>query len=451
MSVHSNDGTTWLTKLKRIGKLSANDKAMVFNNLGHIINSDMLKTLYHKLDRNKAIGVDGVTKASYGKSLVNNLSLLLSKIRKGTYKPKPAKIVQIPKEGGSKRPLAISCLEDKIIQSAVSEVLTTIYEPLFLQCSYGFRANISCHDALRALMNSVRTKIDGAVVEIDIRKYFNTIPHEELMKMLRCKISDKKFIRLIEILIKAPILENNSNSIDNECGCPQGSILSPILANIYLHYVIDEWFEQVRKSHLVGSAELIRYADDMVFTFENQNDAARFYEVLPKRFAKFGLTMHLDKSKLIASGMNCAAQAARAKIRLPTYNFLGFTCYWGKSKKGYWRLKFMSRSDRFTDKLKGMRKYLRRNLTQDTTITIKRVSKSVRGWINYHNISDNAHKVHAFRKESVRIIFSWINRKGRKRPMNWEEFSDYLRVVEFPAIGRVTSMFSAPPKSVRAH
>lgn len=450
MSVHSNDGVTWLTKLKRIGKLSANNKSMVFNNLGHVINANMLKTLYHKLDRNKAIGIDGVTKVSYGKELASNITLLLERVRRGSYKPKPARIVQIPKEDGNKRPLAISCLEDKIIQCAVSEILTTIYEPLFLSSSYGFRANLGCHDALRALTKSVRTKVHGAIVEIDIRKYFNTIPHEELMRMLRNKISDKRFIRLIEILIKAPILED-SISVENKCGCPQGSILSPILANIYLHHVIDEWFEQVRKNHLDGAAELIRYADDMVFTFEKQNDAMRFYKVLPKRFKKFGLRMHLEKSQLIPSGMSCAAQAARGNTRLPTYNFLGFTCYWGKSRKGYWRLKFMSRRDRFNSKLKDMRTFLRKNLNKDTATVVKAVAKSVRGWINYHNISDNAHKVQAFRVESTRIIFKWINRKGRKRPMNWTEFSDYLRVIEFPTIGRVTSMFSAPPKSVRAH
>jgi RNA-directed DNA polymerase len=446
MAVHSKDGQTWLTKLDRISELSENDKAIVFNNLGHIINSDMLKELYQGLDRNKAIGIDGVTKAMYGKQLDKNISNLIQRLRRSTYQSKPARLVQIPKEDGSSRPLAISCLEDKLVQLAVSRILNKIYEPIFLPCSYGFRTGQSCHDALRALMKSVRPNLNGAVVEVDIRKYFNTIPHEELMKMLRNKVSDKRLLRLIEILIKSPIQVNRSEVETNTSGCPQGSILSPVLANIYLHHVIDEWFEEIRKSHIRGRVELIRYADDMVFTFEIQSEAFRFYKVLPKRFARYGLTMHAEKSQLMPSGMNCANKANTVGKRLPTYKFLGFTCYWGKSRKGYYRLKYSSRKDRFADKLKGMRKYLWDNLTKPTTATVRTVIRVVIGWMNYHNISDNAHRVESFRSESMRIIFDWINRKGRKHSISWVRFNDYLKTVGFPKAGRTISMFSTSPK-----
>ncbi|MFU7598350.1 reverse transcriptase domain-containing protein [Legionella pneumophila] len=263
MAVHSKDGITWLTKLKRIGELSANDDDLVFNNIGHLISADMLKEQYRQLDGKKAVGVDGVSKRAYGKRLDENINSLIRRIRRGTYKPKPARLTEIPKEDGSTRPLAISCIEDKIVQLAVSNILSEIYEPLFLPCSFGFRPGKSCHDALRALTAAVFPNVNGAIVEIDIRKYFNTIPHEALMKLLSNKISDRRFLKLIDTLISAPI-HNGDKAVENVCGCPQGSIISPILANIYLHYVIDVWFAEISKTHIRGRAQVIRYADDSV-------------------------------------------------------------------------------------------------------------------------------------------------------------------------------------------
>jgi group II intron reverse transcriptase/maturase len=360
VSAHSYGGNkTWLTKLDRIGGLSAEQSDIVFNNLGHIIDFDLLKGLYYDLDGTKAVGVDRVTKELYGESLTENLTVLLDRIRRGTYKPKPARITEIPKEDGSKRPLAISCLEDKLVQLAVSTILGRIYEPLFLNSSYGFRPGRSCHDAIKALNKATFKNWSGAVVEIDIKQYFNRIPHKEIMQFLKYKISDKRFLRLIEVLIMTPTIEGKVTTI-NTLGCPQGSIVSPILANIYLHYVIDEWFSSIDKSHFRGRTELIRYADDMVFTFESMHEARRFYKVLPKRLARFGLEMHTEKSSIIPAGHVAAMRAQRDKKRLPTFNFLGFTCYWGKSRKGFWTLRFSSRRDRFANKLKGMREFLRK-------------------------------------------------------------------------------------------
>jgi RNA-directed DNA polymerase len=307
----------------------------VFTNIGHLINADMLKEQFQQLDRKKAIGIDGVTKDAYGQRLDENINELIQRIRRGTYKPKPARIVEIPKEDGSTRPLAVSCLEDKLVQSAASKLLCTIYEPLFLPCSYGFRPGQGCHDALKALTASVFPNMNGAIIEIDIRKYFNTIPHEVLMKLLRKKISDRRFLRLIEILITAPIKEGKQIAM-NHRGCPQGSIISPILANVYLHHVVDEWFETIKSSHIQGRAELIRYADDMVFTFAIPREAKRFYEVLPKRLAKYGLELHADKSQVLPAGLGNAQRAHREGERIPTFKFLGFTCYWGKTRTGFW-------------------------------------------------------------------------------------------------------------------
>jgi RNA-directed DNA polymerase len=261
----------------------------------------MLKNLFQELDGRKAVGIDGVTKAEYGKNLDENLSSLLRKIRRGTYRPKPSRLIEVPKEDGSVRPLAIACFEDKLVQIAVNAVLQAVYEPRFLASSYGFRPGRSCHDAMRALHSVTFAFKDGAVVEIDISKYFNSIPHGPLSEFLRNKISDKRFLRLIDILMKAPISRNGKIEENNQ-GSPQGSILSPVLSNIFLHHVIDEWFQAILKTHVKGKAGHIRYCDDMVFVFEGMNEAERFFKVLPSRLAKYGLTMHESKSQIVPSG-----------------------------------------------------------------------------------------------------------------------------------------------------
>ena len=441
MTVHSNDRLSWLTKLDRIGELSANNRHLVFNNIGHLISADMFKEQYHQLDGNKAVGIDKVTKKSYGRNLNENINALIKKVRRGSYKPQPARITEIPKEDGSTRPLAISCLEDKLVQLSVSAILTKIYEPLFLPCSYGYRPGMSCHDALKALNRASYQNPNGAIVEIDIRKYFNKIPHKALMKLLRKKISDRRFLKLIETLITAPIRQGKHETT-NTCGCPQGSIVSPILANIYLHYAIDEWFDYVKQSHIRGRAELIRFADDMVFVFEWSNQAERFYEVLPKRLAKAGLEMHADKSQVIPSGRVAAQRADQRGERLPTFNFLGFTCYWGKAHKGFWRLKLTSRKDRFAAKLKGMKQYLKKNLnTKNTLSTLQRVIQVIRGWVNYHGVSDNQRRVGQFLERSKKIILQWLNRRGGKRRVTWEKLLRGLNALGFPKKWKTTSMF----------
>lgn len=442
MSVHSEDRATWLTKLERIGKLSAKDPKIIFNNLGHIIDADMLKEQYQRLDPKKAIGIDRMTKQAYGENLDENILNLVKKIRAGTYQPKPARITEIPKEDGSTRPLAISCFEDKLVQLAASTILSKIYEPLFLPCSFGFREGQSCHDALKALNSASFKNWNGAIIEIDIRKYFNTIPHEALMQILSNKISDSRFMKLIDVLITAPILEKGKAISKNTQGCPQGSIISPVLANIYLHYVIDEWFENIKDTHMRGRAELVRYADDMVFCFEHMSVAKRFYEVLPKRLNKFGLQLHEGKSQIIAAGHRAAQRAKAQGQRLKTFNFLGFTCYWGRSLKGFWRLKYTSRKDRFAAKLKGMRAYLRENLnTKDTVQTVKRVIQVVRGWVNYHAVSDNEKRVSSFIGSSKRILWKWLNRRGGNRHATWSRLIQVLKALGFPERWKVISMF----------
>ena len=233
------------TKLERIGKRATFVKDTVFNNIGCVVDLDLLRESYHDLDRKKAIGIDGVTKASYGKSLEENLQVLLATIRKKAYKPKASRLVEIPKEDGSSRPLAISCFEDKIVQHAVAKVLSAIFEPTFLPCSYGYREGTNAHEALRSLMKYSNQNPSGTTIEIDLRKYFNTIPHEHLLGILSEKISDSRFLKLVQRLIRSPTMTNGKAEL-NKIGCPQGSIISPILSNIYLHHVIDSWFAEIR-------------------------------------------------------------------------------------------------------------------------------------------------------------------------------------------------------------
>ncbi|BAG41340.1 reverse transcriptase [Orientia tsutsugamushi str. Ikeda] len=379
MAVHSIDRNTWLTKLERIKLLSSKNQDIKFNNLGHIIDLKMLEEQYKELDSKKAIGMDGITKEDYGKKLKANLLSLLTRIRKGQYQAKPARIVKIPKEDGGKRPLVISCFEDKIIESAVSKILNSVFEPIFLKYSYGFRPKLNAHDALRELNRLTYNFNKGAIVEIDITKCFNTIKHCELMEFLRKRISDKKFLRLIMKLIETPIIENGT-IVTNKEGCRQGSIVSPILANVFLHYVIDSWFAKISKENLIGQTGMVRYCDDMVFVFEMKADAKRFYDVLPKRLNKYGLNINEAKSQMIKSGRDHAANLAKQGKKIASYNFLGFTCYWGKSRFGTtWRLKYTSRRDRFTEKLKGLRKYLRSQLNkQDRTQTLSQVIRVIR-------------------------------------------------------------------------
>lgn len=229
----------------------------------------------------------------------------------------------------------------------------------------------------------------------------------------------------------------------NRIGCPQGSIISPILSNIYLHVVIDSWFNEISKSHFKGRAEMVRFADDMVFVFQMKEDAERFYEVLPKRLEKYGLKLHEDKSSMIRSGSKAAEEAAKSGKRVPVYKFLGFVCYWARSRGGgWWRMKYKSRSDRFASKLKGLRKYLRENQSSGTQEILERVKSVVRGWVNYHAISDNQRRVSAFIMLSKQALFSWINRKGGNRKMNWETFGRLMKRIGYPENFRTTPMYA---------
>ena len=333
--MHAETKYDMKTKLERIAKKSSDNKDIKFNSIIHHINLEMLEMCHKKMSIGKATGVDGVSKESYGENLTENLTKLLSKMKSFSYKPQPVKRVYIPKAGSNKmRPLGIPAYEDRLVQSAIAKILTAIYEPQFMTYSYGFRNQRGCHMALGALTYVLENKRIRYVVDADIKGFFDHLDHEWLIKFLEHKISDRNFIRLLKRILKANIIDNGKLMLNTE-GAPQGGLCSPVLANIYLHYVLDLWFEKYIKKHCKGSAHLIRYADDFVCCFEKKEEAEWFYKELQERLNKFKLELADDKSKIIMFGKYASAECIKEGNKQPdTFDFLGFTHYCSTNKKG---------------------------------------------------------------------------------------------------------------------
>src|SRR6188768_3294609 len=339
------DGTPSLitvsTKLERIAALAKRMPGVSLQTLAHHIDLDWMREAHHRVRKDGATGVDGQTAEEYAKNLESNLRLLLERVKSGDqYRAPPVRRVHIPKGDGSKtRPIGIPTFEDKILQRAVAMVLESVYEQDFLDCSYGFRPGRSGHQALEALRQRLMEVRGGWVLEIDIRKFFDTLDHRHLHAILRRRVRDGVLLRLIGKWLNAGVLEDGSVT-HPETGSPQGGVVSPILANAYLHEVLDTWFEQTVKPRLKGRASLIRYADDAVLVIETEGDARRVLDVLPKRFGKYGLTLHPEKTRLVPfQGLRPGAPPAPRVERPGTFEFLGFTHYWGRTLKGNWAVK----------------------------------------------------------------------------------------------------------------
>lgn len=433
----------WKTRLKFVQENSTSDKEKVFGNLLSIIDIEMLKDIFKALKPNKATGIDKMSKSEYGENLENNLQELLKNIHTLKYLAKPTRIVEIPKEDGGVRCIAIGCIEDKIIQTAVSKVLTSVYDPIFSKSSFGFRPDISQHDALRQLTKISYKITDGTVIEIDIQKCFDTISHKQMQEFLIRKISDRKLIRLIMRIMKTPKMINGIAELTT-IGCPQGNALSPILANIFLHYVIDEWIDDIKtRKYLHKDTELIRYCDDIIILSPNKVEAEKLYQAIPKRLEKFGLQRNDAKSQIIAWGRIAAERAQIMGEKMKTFSFLGFTGYLGLGRNGKFRLKLTTRRDRFTAKLKEIKVFLRKNLNvSNSNLFLKeKLIPIVRGWINYFGISDNAQRVNSFIWNCRKYILKWFNRKGSTRTMIWEKLIPVLTKIGFPSTFKTVSMF----------
>ena len=351
-------GTTTTTGVERIAHRARSQPEAPFTALMHHFTVDNLRACFAALDGTKAPGVDGVTKEMYTQHLDTHLRALHTKLSQMSYRPHPVRRVEIPKEDGTTRPLGISCTEDKIVQEMARRILEAIYEPVFLETSYGFRPGRSCHDALRRFNAEVMRQPVNWIVDLDLAQFFDTMPHQEILTVLAQRITDAKFLRLIARMLKAGV-QTPGGVVQDELGSPQGSIVSPVIANVFLDTVLDQWFATVVTRHCRGYCAILRYADDTMALFEREDDAHRFLRVLPLRLGKFGLRLNTQKTHLLAFGKPGAWQGLRTGHRPATVDYLGFTHYWGRSRNGLVRVKRKTSKKRLRRALRDLTQWLR--------------------------------------------------------------------------------------------
>jgi RNA-directed DNA polymerase len=417
------------TKLKRIAWLSSKDPSKVFGSLIHHFNEESLRVCFTELQAKKARGADGVDKIQYGKNLDANLENLVRRMKTMSYRMGPVRQVQIPKDNGKGvRLLGISNFEDKIVQKMTHKILESIYEPLFLDCSYGFRPGRGCHDAIRALSEYLYKNEVEAVIDVDISNFFGTISYPKMVAILRTKVTDQKFMRYISRMFKAGVLADGDLVANGE-GVGQGSLCSPVLSNIYAHEVIDVWFEKVVKGHCKGNVEMFRYCDDLVICCQYQRDAERIKEGLSKRLAKFGLALNEEKTRLV----QFSKEKARQKIKQEAFDFLGFTFYLGKSLKGALIPKVKTDGLRLRKKLKRVNAWARevRNKAPLKEIWAA-FCRKLEGHIQYYGVSFNVGMVRTFRQKSIDIMFKWLNRRSQRKSFSWEKFELFMGIYPPP-------------------
>ncbi|ABW32255.1 group II intron reverse transcriptase/maturase [Acaryochloris marina] len=429
------------TGVERIASRARNHPEEPFTALMHHYSVENLRACFESLDGNKALGVDGVTKAEYQENLETNLQNLHLKLRQMSYRPQPVRQVEIPKEDGSMRPLGISCTEDKVVQEMTRRILEAIYEPVFIDTSYGFRPKRSCHDALRQLNREVMRKPVNWVADIDLAKFFDTMPHQEILSVLSIRIKDGNLLRLIARMLKAGI-QTPGGVVYDELGSPQGSIVSPVIANIFLDYVLDQWFTNVVRHHCRGYCAIIRYADDVAAVFEHEEDAIRFMRVLPRRLEKYGLRLNTKKTHLLAFGKRNARRCFQTGQRPSTFDFLGLTHYWGRSRKGYVRMKRKTSKKRLRRSLKQLKMWLRkvRNIYKLPVIW-RVVSLKLCGHFNYFGVTDNSQSLYYFRREVYKLLFKWLNRRSQRRSFSWGDFLHYEACYPLPRPRRLVSLY----------
>ena len=409
------------TELARIAELSAQNPTMVFTSIAHLINVKLLRECHEKMDGDKAVGIDGVTKEEYGKNLEENLVDLVARMKKKAYKPKPARRVEIPKDNGKTRPLSIYCYEDKLVQEALRRVLEAVYEPMFYDEMMGFRPGRSCHQALRKLNTMIERNYTNYILDADIKGFFDHLDHGMIIKFVESRIKDPNIIRLVRRMLKAGIMKDFIYEPTEE-GSGQGSICSPILANLYMHYVLIWWFKEKIQPILKGYSGLVVYADDFVLAFQYKEDAEWFYEHLKCRMGNFGLSLEEEKSRLIEFGRFAADNCARRGTELQTFNFLGFTHYCSKSRNGRFRVKRKTSRNKFSKKLKDIHRKSGTMRMMPIRDIVKKLDEILVGYFHYYGITDNSRSISAFRYEVLRSLFNWLNRRSQKRSYNWEGF-----------------------------
>ncbi len=441
-------GHATATGVERIAKRARREAETSFTTLMHHFSVDNLRACFVSLDGKKAAGVDGVTKAIYAQNLEANLQGLHRRLHQMSYRPKPVRRVEIPKDDGSTRPLGISCTEDKIVQEMARRILEAIYEPVFIDTSYGFRPGRSCHDALRQLNHEVMSEPVNWIADLDLTQFFDTMPHTEILAVLSERIKDKKFLRLIARMLKAGV-QTPGGIVHDELGSPQGSIVSPVIANVFLDHVLDQWFITVVRQHCRGYCALIRYADDTLAVFEREDDAHRFMQVLPRRLGKFGLRLNLNKTRLVAFGKRHAWQALRTGQRPSTFDFLGFTHYWGRSRTGKTRMKRKTSKKRLRRALVAINVWLRQERSARKLPDLwQAIARKMRGHFNYFGVTDNSCALYQFQEGVRKLLLKWLNRRSQRRSFTWESFRRYYARHPLPRPRRLVQLNPVWAKAV---
>jgi RNA-directed DNA polymerase len=433
------------TKLERIAEVAKEMPGVALTSLSHHIDIDWLREAYRRTRKDGTAGVDGQSAQEYAQNLEANLQNLLSRAKSGTYRAPPVRRVQIPKASGKEmRPIGIPTFEDKVQQRVVAMVLEAVYEQDFLDCSYGFRPSRSAHDLLAALQHETVWMAGGWILEVDIRKFFDSLDHAHLREILRHRVRDGVILRLVEKWLHAGVLEEGQLSYP-EAGSPQGGVISPILANIYLHEVLDAWFEREVKPRLRGRAKLFRYADDAVAAFSSEEDARRVMDVLPKRFAKYGLTLHPDKTRLV--------EFRRPDRRPPdegdsggrpgSFDLLGFTHFWGRSLKGKWIVKRKTAKDRLSRALARVDEWCRRNRHRPVKEQWRVLSQKLRGHFGYFGIIGNSDGIGSFHEGVKHRWRKWLDRRSQRSRMSWERMTRLLEHYPLPR-PRIRNRYCAP-------
>jgi len=421
------------TKLERIATLAQQMPGVAIHSLSHHIDVDWLREAYRRTRKDGARGVDGQSAAEYAKDLEGNLETLLNKAKSGSYRAPPVRRVHIPKGKGGTRPLGIPTFEDKVLQRAIAMALEAIYEQDFLPCSFGFRPGRSAHQALETLQNRAVCMAGGWVLEIDIEKFFDRLDHAKLMEILRQRVHDGVVLRLIGKWLNAGVLEDGCTT-HSSIGTPQGGVISPLLANVYLHEVLDRWFECEVKPRLAGLAEMIRYADDAAILFSREEDARRVLDVLPKRLEKYGLTLHPTKTRLVEFRRPDRVPPSRGggASKPGTFDLLGFTHRWGKSRLGKHIVKRQTARDRFGRALSRIAEWCKRNRHEDVRTQHEHLTAKLCGHFQYFGIPGNSKALTRFRFAVIGIWRKWLARRSRRAPMSWERMSRLLRSYPLP-------------------
>lgn len=422
---------TW-TKLSSISKCVQADPTYECRSLAPYLHVEFLRDCYNSLDRNKAVGVDKVSWQDYGKDLDNNLEKLVMRLKRKSYKPLPARRVYIPKGKDEVRPLGISTIENKIVEKGITRILQSIYEMDFLDSSYGFRPKRNTHQALNKVDKIIMTKPVNHIVEADIKGFFDNVNHDMLIEFIKIRIKDSSLIFLINRFLKAGYIDDRL-LVASERGTPQGSILSPILANIFLHYVLDTWFEQTVKPHVRGYCELVRYADDYVCLVQYKGEANRIRTGLENRFNKYDLTLHPEKTRVFSFGKYERENSRRQNRKANTFDFLGITHFCDKTRKGYFKVGRKTAMKKFRAKIKGINSWLKsiRNLIP-TKEWWKILQAKLRGHYEYYGISGNFPSINRFYFLVLRLVHKWLNRRSQKKKMSWSKMYNYLTLYPLP-------------------